>query len=456
MKHISVFLTIFYFAFFQTINAQVAKNSLICQYKFDKNGEDASIYKNTAAIIGNIIPAENRFGIECAAYKFDGRSGYIRVQNSKALEKIKDELTITVWAKLTGNNSLFTICCKSDVANEDFNSPHYRFQISNKQYSLNAYFTEGWNQSFKKNKWYFLAMTVSKTKLKIYIDGKIALNKTLDDKLETNTKDLLIGRDMPGSDEYFKGEMDDFRLYNKTLSASEIGQIFANKSERSMKSPCAKPVVIQDTIRVVINDTVRNVINDTKRQTVVVTDTVRRQHVINDTVRNVINDTKRQTVVVRDTVRRNYVIRDTIRKQVVVTDTIHKQIDATVVTPKKIAGTTVKYQHNIDVYNDNIKMTLFDDKVEDGDTISLNVNGKWVKRKYRIKNRNRVNKNDIIFCKLRKGGNNYIISKAWNLGTIPDNTLAIEIDDQVGNVVKIILHSKIGTSGAVKINYKEK
>jgi hypothetical protein len=49
---------------------------------------------------------------------------------------------------------------------------------------------------------------------------------------------------------------------------------------------------------------------------------------------------------------------------------------------------------------------------------------------------------------------NYLISKAWNLGDIPPNTLTLEIDDGVGDPQVVTIESEIGKSGAIKIVYE--
>ncbi len=221
----------------------------IAHYKFDNNAEDASLGNNSGKIYGGVTSAKNRFGVECTAYKFDGQTGYIKIANNSALKKIKGKLSIAVWAKLSSAspNTWFTICCKSNTAEEFFDNPHYRFQLSNNQVSLSTEATSQWKKTFQKNKWYFLVITVSNTNKKVYIDGQLALNKILDGPLEKNNQPLLIGRDMPGQDEFFNGTMDDLRIYNRVLTSSEIAHLYTDNSEQNMQSPCFNPT---DTIQV--------------------------------------------------------------------------------------------------------------------------------------------------------------------------------------------------------------
>jgi len=261
MRHIFIFSFIV-ILFSNNLYSQKNNKNLICHYRFDDNANDNSSYRNNGKIIGNVTPTKNRFGIKCTAYEFDGKTGYIQITNNKALQKITNVLTITVWAKLSpqSDSSWFSICCKADTKDEFFDSPHFRFQLSEHQVSLNTNFTSQWKQKFDKDKWYFLAISVSKTNMKVYINAKLALNKILDDTLEINNQALLIGRDMPGKDEFFHGSMDDLRIYNKTLTAPEINKIFTDKSDKTTKSPCSSdsiPIIDSIPVTVKCNDIVK-------------------------------------------------------------------------------------------------------------------------------------------------------------------------------------------------------
>ncbi len=244
MRTIACIISLLLLFSLNNLQAQKKNKHLICHYKFDNNPNDNSSNNNNGKIEGNVTATENRFGIKCTAYKFDGKTGYIKISDNKALEKIKNILTITVWAKLDpqSKDKWFSICCKADTKNENFSSPHFRLQLSEKQFSLSTFITTENKQTFDKGKWYFLAVSVSETNEKLYINGNLVLNKKLEEKLEPNKQALLIGRDMPGKDEFFHGSMDDLRIYDKELSEKEINKIFKDKSDKNIKSPCASPI----------------------------------------------------------------------------------------------------------------------------------------------------------------------------------------------------------------------
>ncbi len=78
---------------------------------------------------------------------------------------------------------------------------------------------------------------------------------------------------------------------------------------------------------------------------------------------------------------------------------------------------------NIISTSPEITLALWDDAVEDGDSVSININGKWIARGFPVK------KNpQFITVKLEPGPNS-IIFIADNLGSIPPNTSVLEIID---------------------------
>lgn len=78
---------------------------------------------------------------------------------------------------------------------------------------------------------------------------------------------------------------------------------------------------------------------------------------------------------------------------------------------------------NIKASAREIILALWDDAVEDGDSISLNINGHWVVQGFPVKKQPQ-----FIAVKL-DGGPNKIIFIADNLGSIPPNTTILEIID---------------------------
>lgn len=74
------------------------------------------------------------------------------------------------------------------------------------------------------------------------------------------------------------------------------------------------------------------------------------------------------------------------------------------------------------VYNNQIDVYIYDQEVEDGDSISLFFNGEWVLKNYAIRKIKRK-----ITLDIDPNGDNYLIVYAHNLGKRPPNTVAVNI-----------------------------
>jgi len=135
-----------------------------------------------------------------------------------------------------------------------------------------------------------------------------------------------------------------------------------------------------------------------------------------------------------------------------------KDSDNTVVIrrEKKPTGAdslTVTYKQVVTVKSDRIIFTCYDHQREDGDIVSVWLDDELIVDKLKLKViGNGEFKTEL---KLEEGRVYTIIPKAWNLGTKPPNTMAIEIDDGVTRSIQIILESEIGRSEAIKIVYRK-
>ena len=94
-----------------------------------------------------------------------------------------------------------------------------------------------------------------------------------------------------------------------------------------------------------------------------------------------------------------------------------------------------------------LTLALWDDAVEDGDTISVNINGNWVAKRLPVK------KSPQYLEVTLQSGSNTITFVGDNVGSIPPNTAILEIID--GRRRKsFLLESVPGESNLLKIRYE--
>jgi hypothetical protein len=110
--------------------------------------------------------------------------------------------------------------------------------------------------------------------------------------------------------------------------------------------------------------------------------------------------------------------------------------------PKEFKGRSVNYVKTLNVGSNNITIKANDHQTEDGDIISLNLNGEWVLRGFEVQ------KQPISLHLSLKNGDNFLIMYAENLGSIPPNTAAIEVVDGKSSQ-RVVLNSDIGQCEAI-------
>lgn len=389
------------------LNAQGPKKGLVAHYLFNGDTKDVSGNLNHGYITGGVFSTKDRFNNECGAMQFNGSDGYIHVPHSKSLATPQSEYSVALWFKASKGSEYsdlqwMTICCKSDINEENSNSPQFRLQSTRYTVSMNTDFTEKFDHQIQFDTWYHYVVTYDGNYCRVYLNNKEIVNWAYKTKFEPNKLAMEIGRDLPGNVEYFCGVMDELYIYNKALTAKEISKIYKDQSERTSPKPCGPKVI--EKVRI---------------------DTI----IVNNTI------TRIDTVVINNTIEANS--------------------EPCANNPLFVDGDTIEYQQTIEVKNPNVKLLFYDAEKEDGDIVSINVNGIWVVERYYLR-RKSSQKPKSVSLSLIPNFENYIFTKAWNLGSIPPNTLTVEIVDPKSNAPNRVINisSKIGRSGAIKLIYR--
>ncbi len=171
-------------------------------------------------------------GINGQALSFDGVDDNIVVTQNSVLNNITDDITISLWMKTTSNTEVFiddTFIskdvggCGSGVNDwfANLKSGKIEFWTSGSKCTLVTS-----NSAVNNNSWHHVVMTRERTSgiHKIYIDGNIDKESGVENTGSIgNNVDLVIGA-LTTSSKYFPGVIDEVRIYNRALSASEIAE----------------------------------------------------------------------------------------------------------------------------------------------------------------------------------------------------------------------------------------
>lgn len=155
---------------------------------------------------------------------------------------LPDTLTINFWAKVNsfgGWQRFFEFADALQGANGNYRFLFGTFS-NTKQLGLHIYGgsdgTTGWfvnsNIGEIDTNWHSYSISINKTILNIFYDGKNILNKTITDNFPIHKRQYMyIGKSSYSADAYFDGEMSDFRIYATALTADDIKGLYQTKAK---------------------------------------------------------------------------------------------------------------------------------------------------------------------------------------------------------------------------------
>ncbi|MGC1376374.1 MAG: LamG-like jellyroll fold domain-containing protein, partial [Anaerolineales bacterium] len=201
----------------------------IALYTFDGNGNDTSGYGKNATVTGGTYVT----GKKGQAVNLNGTSSQYVTLPSGVVANLGN-YTVTAWVKLTAVSTwarLFDF--GNDTNTYMFFAPssgsNARFAITNsgngseQQLNRSSVLTTG--------AWIHIAITRNGNTGTLYVNGaSVATNTsmTLSPASLGATVNNWIGRSQFSGDPYLNGAIDEFRIYNRALSAAEISTLYTN------------------------------------------------------------------------------------------------------------------------------------------------------------------------------------------------------------------------------------
>ncbi len=206
------------------------ENGLVANYPFAGNARDVTSYRNHASTTATL--SEDRFGRSNHAYHFDGATQSIIAQNSPQLNGA--QTTVSFWVNVdelpaTGEYYLLS-----------FGGWQERWKISLPGHGKPVWTTNntsgisdmdsGDGNELVPGSWTHVVMVHDTIKDKIYFDGQMVAEKDVAGALNSTTHDFGMGYNNIDVAAYFKGSLDEVRVYNIALTDQEIADLFAEQS----------------------------------------------------------------------------------------------------------------------------------------------------------------------------------------------------------------------------------
>jgi hypothetical protein len=224
----------------QNVPSYVPKNGLVGWWPFNGNANDESGNGNNGTVNGATLTTD-RNGKVNSAYSFDGVDDYIDLSDWS----IGGEISISAWVKHNAYNHMSRI-----------------INLSNGQYLNSIIFANNNNTSsgyitgdctpttvtqnlFSLNSWdFFVLKFTSDSICSIYKNGSLFSSFPIVCNIP-NVKRLnqFLGKSDFSVDGYFKGELDDIAIYDRTLTDQEIKQLYTNCIKETATSSSFNSVV---------------------------------------------------------------------------------------------------------------------------------------------------------------------------------------------------------------------
>lgn len=214
------------------LGAQNLSNGLVGYWTFDGNVDDQSGNNNQGIVHGATF-TNDRFGNPNSACNFNGIDNYISVANSGSLQ-VSHNVTISAWVKIDRHDSCVILVKGNYGILWDYGLSSYWSYPSYESSGNSMVIDEYRNKSDKYNQWHHFVATIDENngnQLKLFIDGQEMLgtlnrydkSSNTDDYIRPTSGDLLIGTN---SNLFYKGIIDDVRIYNRTLRPGEIDSLY--------------------------------------------------------------------------------------------------------------------------------------------------------------------------------------------------------------------------------------
>ena len=205
--------------------------NLVGQWKFDEGrgaiAKDFSGNGNDGNLTSGPVRITN--GKLGGALQFDGSDDTVTIADSSLLD-ITSEITVSTWVNVASQNSYKKIVVKG---NSDDLTYYLSQGPSNDGASTYLGIRNASNQSaiastldhLPIGTWVHLVGTYNGSTIRLYWNGTEIDNTSHTGLIRTNDQKLSIGAYSNGS-EYFSGSIDDVRIYNRALTATDVNNLY--------------------------------------------------------------------------------------------------------------------------------------------------------------------------------------------------------------------------------------
>ncbi len=199
-------------------NTPAPSTGLVLALGFNENSGTTSTDasgQNNSGTLTNATWTTGKYG---SALSFNGTNSWVTVNNSTSLDLVSG-FTLEAWVSPSTSSGWRTIAMK------ELDAIYYLYASNGTGpgagMNIGGYHEVFGTSSLATNTWSYVAGTWDGATLRVYVNGTQVASKAVAGVLTTTTNPLRIGGNSRWG-EYFSGKIDEVRVYNRALSASEI------------------------------------------------------------------------------------------------------------------------------------------------------------------------------------------------------------------------------------------
>ncbi len=217
---------------FQSQTHSLLGSDLVGWWNFNEgDARDISGYNNHGTIVG-ATHVDGVPGTGGSALSFNGVGDYVDIGNNSVLAIADETITISVWAYMFGESSSAGLVVKGNAGGWAGNE----YGIRSSGGALRCYVSADDSSSSQyvnyhpfQNEWFHLTMTVNDDEITVYENGYYYDSRIKTISTTDKGRILFIGQGY--SSTFWKGLIDDVRIYNRALTASEIQTLYAQTKD---------------------------------------------------------------------------------------------------------------------------------------------------------------------------------------------------------------------------------
>lgn len=204
---------------------------LVGYWKLDGSANDATGVNN-GSISGTATVETGKIG---SAYYFAPYpSSYISIANSTSLNIQGNTISLSAWVKSTSGGTQMIVSKFSGVGTHT--DPYFQYNLQLLQGSSlfprfflsiggTAYYAANNTISINHNQWYHIAGTYDGTTMRLYLNGSQIATTAVTGNIKSYSTPVYISKN-GALGETFIGNIDEVGIWNRTLSASEVSQLY--------------------------------------------------------------------------------------------------------------------------------------------------------------------------------------------------------------------------------------